>query len=672
LNNLSRFWQELKRRKVVRVITVYAAAAFVILELVSIIVEPLRLPEWFLPMVIVLLCIGFIIAIILSWIYDVKPEGGIVKTEPAHKVKSEEIPKSSNSWKIASYISFVVIIGFITFQIISSNNRSDEVAALDKSIAVLPFINDSSDEENTYFINGTMESILNDLSMIKDLRVVSRTSVEQYRNSDKPAPDIAKEMKVNYILEGSGQKLGSRILLTVQLIDGINDHHLWSKQYDREIQQVEDLIDIQKEVAHLVAKEIEAVITPEELLLIEKVPTTSLTAYDFYQRGREEVWKFSSDIYNTEALENAKLYFYKALKYDSSFAPAYAELANIYYEEFVISGNLEEQFLDSTSLFADISLELDNQLALAHSLKGSYYYINGNMEKALYEFNKAIEFNPNDYNVYFNQGRLHRNLDNAISIYNFHKAAAFLSGSELAIVYDQLSAAYTVAGFFEYGKFYGEKIFQLDRDSLTYFTRLGFIEFVKGDHSEALKQYTKGYKIDTSDNEILHQIAWHYMNLGQFEESLIYYRKWLEKEEQSTYSDYNILHRVGYVLWQNGFKEEAKYYLNEQKEYCDRLNDLGQLQSSNKYTYYDLAGIYAFLGDREKAYENLRIFNQKENEQWFGFGKTIKNDPLFNSIRDDPEFQQIAKDVEAKCLAEHERIRKWLEENEMLLPLSEL
>ena len=118
-NKISQFWQELKRRKVVRVITVYAAAAFVILELLSIIIEPLRLPEWTLQFAIVFLCIGFIIAVILSWIYDVHPEGGIVKTEPAHKTKAEDVPQSSNNWKIASYISFVVIVVLIVFNIVS-------------------------------------------------------------------------------------------------------------------------------------------------------------------------------------------------------------------------------------------------------------------------------------------------------------------------------------------------------------------------------------------------------------------------------------------------------------------------------------------------------------------------------------------------------------------------
>ncbi len=278
-NKLSQFWQELKRRKVTRTITVYAAAAFVILELLSIIIEPLRLPDWTLQFAIVFLCIGFIIAVILSWIYDVHPEGGIVKTEPTIDVSEDTTPPSSNSWKIASYISFVVIVGLIVLNIIP---RTGNREIIDKSIAVLPFRNESSDDENTYFINGVMESILDNLSRVKDLRVPSRNSVEKYRDDPKSTPVVAEEMDVGYVLEGSGQKVGNRLLLTLKLIVGDDDRHIWSKQYDREIERVEDLIDIQKEVAQLVASEIEAVITPEEKQLIEKLPTSDLNAYDYY------------------------------------------------------------------------------------------------------------------------------------------------------------------------------------------------------------------------------------------------------------------------------------------------------------------------------------------------------------------------------------------------------
>ena len=178
------FWKELKRRKVIQVITVYAASAFVILELVDILAPSLRLPDWTLNLVLLLLCVGFVIVVILSWIYDIHPEGGVVKTEPAHHEKSEVVPQSSNSWKITSYISFVVIVGLIVLNIFPRANDKKEI--LEKSIAVLPFINDSPDDENVHIINGTMEAILDNLCKIKDLRVVARTSVEQYRDNPKP------------------------------------------------------------------------------------------------------------------------------------------------------------------------------------------------------------------------------------------------------------------------------------------------------------------------------------------------------------------------------------------------------------------------------------------------------------------------------------------------------
>jgi len=275
-NKLSQFWQELKRRKVVRVITVYAAAAFVILELLSIIIEPLRLPEWTLQFAIVFLCIGFIITIIVSWVFDVTPEGGIVKTEPVGKVKEEDSPKSSSSWKIASYISFVVIVGLIVLNVIPRANNNKEI--LEKSIAVLPFINDSPDEENEYFINGIMDEMLIKLQAIKDFRVPGRTSVEQYRNPSQSIPEIAAELGVNYIVEGSGQKYGNTFVLRVQLLDGHTGMHLWGESIEQEIESVDAITSIQSGIAESIAKELKAVISPEEKQIIENTPTTSLTA----------------------------------------------------------------------------------------------------------------------------------------------------------------------------------------------------------------------------------------------------------------------------------------------------------------------------------------------------------------------------------------------------------
>ena len=182
-DKLSDFWQELKRRKVIRVITIYAAAAFVILELTDIVAPSLGLPDWTLNFIIILICVGFIITVIVSWIYDIHPEGGIVKTQPAHKVKKDEIPSSSTSWKIASYISFVVIVGLIVLNIIPRINRSKEISSLEKSIAVLPFENWSLSEEHSHMGNAIANEIITELSKVQDFHVVSYTSSSRYNSS---------------------------------------------------------------------------------------------------------------------------------------------------------------------------------------------------------------------------------------------------------------------------------------------------------------------------------------------------------------------------------------------------------------------------------------------------------------------------------------------------------
>jgi len=205
-NKLSQFWQELKRRNVVRVITVYAGAAFVILELVDIVAEPLKLPSWLLPVVIVLLSVGFIIAVILSWIYDVHPEGGMVKTEKIDKVKPEDIPRSSNTWRIASYISFVVIVGLIVLNILP---RSHNKEILEKSIAVLPFVNMSGETDQDYFCDGITEDILNDLAQIENLHVVARTSSFAFRDMNLDIREIGNKLGVHHIVEGSVRKDGN-------------------------------------------------------------------------------------------------------------------------------------------------------------------------------------------------------------------------------------------------------------------------------------------------------------------------------------------------------------------------------------------------------------------------------------------------------------------------------
>jgi TolB-like protein len=281
-NRLSQFWKELKRRKVVRIITVYAAAAFVILELTDIVAPSLRLPDWTLNLVIILLLVGFVISVIVSWIYDIHPEDGIVKTEPAHKVKEKEIPKSSGSWKIATYVSGVVIIALLAFHIFASrkNNQIDE--SLIKSIAVLPFHNFSGDLEQEYICDGMTDEIISHLFKIESFdEVRSFTSIMNYRDPELNIPQIAEELDVNYILEGTFKRIGDKMRVTAQLIEPQSDKHIWQKDYDLPYNEV---MGIPAEIALQIADHLNAFITQDEQQRIEKNPTENQEAFELFQQ----------------------------------------------------------------------------------------------------------------------------------------------------------------------------------------------------------------------------------------------------------------------------------------------------------------------------------------------------------------------------------------------------
>ncbi len=529
---------------------------------------------------------------------------------------------------------------------------------VEKSIAVLPFHNDSSDEENQYFINGLMDAILDNLCKIKDLRVISRTSVEQYRNSPKSIPEIARELNVNYILEGGGQKYEDNIRLTIQLLDARNDRHIWSKPYNR---KTKDIFSVQSEIAQLIADELKAYITPEEKQMIEKTPTTSLTAYDFFQRGRDEYWKYLTGGGGREALERAENLYREALKYDSTFAQAYSGLAMAYWNKTSWSGFFLENYMDSVLILADIALSFDKQLAEGYWVKAAYYYFNGNIEQALEEADRTIKLNPNDWMPYWGNGLIYRSLDLVKSIDNITKAISLNRGSMLPQLLVNLGWVYHSAGFIEKFKDCLQGALKLNGDSAGYYEGLGSSENHQGNFAKAIEFLEKGHKIDTNRLGIIGNLGYSHMFLGHYRESLKYYKTYVERLEASGSGDLQNMQRVGYVYWQNGYKKEAEYYFNKQIEYCNESIELGREYSRNLTAFYDLAGIYAFRGKRDKSIENLRKFNQGN---WMNFfiSRLIKQDPLFDSIRNDPEFLEIVRDIEGKYQAEHERVRKWLEE----------
>jgi serine/threonine protein kinase len=261
----------------------------------------------------------------------------------------------------------------------------------EKSIAVLPFINDSPDQENTYFINGVMEEILNNLQKIKALRVISRTSVEQYRERKKSVREIAEELGVNYILEGSGQKYGTAFKLRTQLIMAAQETHLWGDSFQRKIASVEDIFDVQAKIAESVAGALKAVIAPEEKRLIEKIPTADLAAYDAFLKGKLAAYRTTP-----EDLDAAIQYFEQAKERDPGFALAYAGIGLVWAmrQQFGITSPDEAgpQLMDAVGR----ALELDSTLAeVQFVLANMKVFGMWDWEGGESAYQKALEINPN-------------------------------------------------------------------------------------------------------------------------------------------------------------------------------------------------------------------------------------------------------------------------------------
>jgi tetratricopeptide (TPR) repeat protein len=259
--------------------------------------------------------------------------------------------------------------------------------------------------------------------------------------------------------------------------------------------------------------------------------------------------------------------------------------------------------------------------------------------------------------AYSGKGKLYYGIDYVNVINYLQKAASLNHGPVLPALFSDIGFAYFGAGFPEKSKYYFQETLILDGDSLRYYSRLATIEYWLGNFNKSIEFAEKGFAIDSTDEEILEYLADSYEGLGQYEESLKYYKKYVEKLKILGNLNISSMQRIGYVYWQNGYKAEADYYFNEQKRFSVESIKLGRMYANKFGAYYDLAGVYAFMGEKKKAYENLRIFNQVQQVPlWMVI--LIKSDPLFVTIRNEPEFQQIVMDVETKYKVQHERVRK--------------
>ena len=387
------FWQELKRRRVIGVIPVYAAAAFAFLELMDIIADPLGFPDGTIRFVFIFLLIGLVITIILSWIYDITPEG-VRKTRPAREAEGETKHDGSGKWKLATFASLVIILALVVLNVTRGGKRTKDISKTERTIAVLPFHNLSRDSAQAYFCDGIREEILNHLDKVSLFAVRSRTSCDQYRNTEKTSSAIAGELNVNYLVEGSVGCEENQLKIWIQLIDARKDEHIWSEDYTRKRQQV---FSIQREIAQKITEELKVVLSPDEIERMEFRPTEDLQAYQAYMRGRYYAHQPHFSLHNWNlALQN----FQQAVEIDTGFALAYAELARSHARLYYLSQDLTESRRRKADLAAAKALEFGQDQPRVHLALGYYYlYAYRDGKRALHHLEIAEKELPNNVDI---------------------------------------------------------------------------------------------------------------------------------------------------------------------------------------------------------------------------------------------------------------------------------
>src|SRR6059036_3184721 len=405
---MSNFFQELQRRKVYRVAAAYIIAAGFIIQIGSAVFPAWELPNWTLRFVVVLLLIGFPIALILAWAYDVTPQG--IQATPA----SPGTHRRRNIVALTAIgLAISSVAGFFLFPRASGRG-------VEKSIAVLPFQSLSDEKENAYFADGIQDDILTNLSKIGDLKVISRMSVMSYRGDAlRNAREIGKALGVGALLEGSVRRAGNRVRVSVQLINANSDEHIWAEDYDRDLT---DVFAIQTDLAQKIASSLQAKLSPNEKARLDQRPTENSDAYLLFVQAHDYATR--RNMFHNETVKAEPL-FEQAIKRDPNFALAYAGLSMVEswtYRSFEPVAMRREKARTA----ANEALRLQPDLPEAHLALGfSYYYGDRDYERALAEFEIAKRDLPNEAQAYVAIGAIQRRQGKwAESTANLEKSAA--------------------------------------------------------------------------------------------------------------------------------------------------------------------------------------------------------------------------------------------------------
>jgi len=692
---MSKFFNELKRRNVIKAAIAYIVVAWLLLQVFSIVLPNIGAPEWVMQLFMLIMAIGFPLWLFFSWVYEFTHEG-VKKTSEVEEDLSV-IAKTNKRLNILILVAFIATTCVMIF-----NPSTDLMKTKDGkyAIAVLYFDNMSADEENEWLSEGMTESITTHLKPNKNLIVIGRTSVKKYRDSEDTIPEIASELSVSYVVEGSVMKQGNNLKITAQLINA-NNEHVWSEEY---IVSFEDYLNVQTEIAKKIIQKLKIYINPEEENELAHKPTESIEAFKLYQKGRAE-----AEVRSKEGLESSIEYYQKAIETDSNYAVAYAEIANSYYLLMIrgLSGDVGEKIDQLTNR----SLEIDPNTVRAYTVKAifNWNFKNKNIVKEYFE--KAIFINSGDATAHHHYSFYLRDIGDNKKALEQINIAFRIEPFSFPIIATKINFLLINDKIIEADELYKKNETSFNDNLKTIyqnkfiFANARKVSLEKKDWTEAIRFYTNKIVKDPNNSTLYNLLGLAYNEvLNDDISSLIFTKKAYELDSTKYINkqDYFSNAKAYYFALLEGkrFKEAYKllqtknfelvseeqksyflfYYYYHQENYINAqevLEDLNHSWTRQSY-YFKMTINYAQLGDRVKVdslLENKHPYGYRETNMTKAFVYAIleEKDSMYyylDKVRNtfSPGISDVNSQREFDPYRKEERYKAFLKKN--YLPLT--
>ena len=548
-------------------------------------------------------------------------------------------PKKTFSKKLAIIIPLIIFIGLVVFNK-TVNKETFDSPELEKTIVVLPFVNDSNDEENMYFCNGIMAGIHNHLAKIPEFSVVSRRSAEQYRNTTSTLKVIGSELDVNYIIEGNVQRINNRAIISAELIQVNNNKVLWSERYDKDISEV---FEVQADVIESITKNLETIISSSLKKELNTSPTEDKLAYEYYLKGEEYRFKAYRPIQKIDVwlnlLKKARLSYELALKQDSLFVPAYLGLAKTAFEKN-INYVLDENNLDEVLVHANKALQLNPNSAEAYFIRANYYNTNHQNEKAIIDYERTLEIIPNNTVAYYSLIRLYKKNNNyKEAVLTLQKLENFaISRSDLIRLYNNYILFYRILEQHDMVDYYYNLINEIE--TTPSFDMGRYWAYIQSERFDEPLAYVN--EMLPNDNQQRNGLlAYVYYRKKDFPKAFEYYKKCYEQVElegMNSLASTFVYWGYGDALIRSGQINKGKEMLRKQLLINNEI--INSKRSFNKPIIYLYSiSVYAELGQFDEVHDYIRKFDEVNGWlHWEWMVYWVQKDALFDALMNDPFF----------------------------------